>query len=33
VTLERKDPVNTVCRTLMEASMGCKDDQAPLQGA
>ena len=32
VTLVRNDPVNTASRTLIEASMGCKDDQATLQG-
>jgi hypothetical protein len=33
VTRVRKDPVNTMCRTLFEASKGRKDDQALLQDA
>ncbi len=33
VTLVRKDPVNTACRTLIKASMGCKDDQSTPQDA
>ena len=33
VTLVRNDPVNTACRTLIEESIGCEDDQATLQGA
>ena len=33
VTLVRNGPVNTACRTLIEESSGCEDDQAALQGA
>jgi hypothetical protein len=29
----RNDPLNTACRTLIEESMGCEDDQATLQDA
>jgi hypothetical protein len=29
----RNDPLNTACRTLIEESMGGKDDHATLQGA
>jgi hypothetical protein len=33
VTLVRNGPLNTACRTLIEESSGCEDDQAALQGA
>src|SRR5215208_157731 len=33
VTLVRNGPVNTACRTLIEESSGCEDDQAALQCA
>ena len=33
VTLIRNGPVNAACRTLIEESRGCEDDQAALQGA
>ena len=29
----RNDPLNTACRTFIEESMGCEDDQATLQDA
>src|SRR5215216_1075110 len=33
VTLVRNGPLNAACRTLIEESSGCEDDQAALQGA
>src|SRR5215217_4057623 len=33
VPLVRNGPLNTACRTLIEESSGCEDDQAALQGA
>src|SRR5215207_7978522 len=33
VTLVRNGPLNTACRTLIEESSGCEDDQAALQAA
>ena len=31
--LVRNGPVNTACRTLIEESSGCEDEQAAVQGA